>query len=58
MMVEDVVVMDRGRYKNRPGVIVRVSGDKCTVVLTDTPNYPEHADVTIYNVTSRDYHKV
>lgn len=58
MIVGDQVVMDKGPYKNRPGVIARVSGSKCTVILTDTPNYPEYADVTIYNVKSSDYHKV
>lgn len=57
MIKDQTVVMTRGPYKNRPGIIVEVYGDKCTVVLTDTPNYPGHADVTINNVKSSDYRR-
>lgn len=57
MMVNDTVVMDKGPYKGRPGIIVAVNGNKCTVVLTDTVNYPKYADVTIYKVKSGDYHR-
>lgn len=51
------VVMTRGHYKNRPGIITEVKGSKCTVVLTDTPNYEENPGVTINNVTVRDYRR-
>lgn len=57
MQVNDKVVMDKGPYKGRPGIVVAVKGTKFTVVLTDTQNYPQHADVTINNVTSRDCHR-
>lgn len=52
------VMMDRGPYKGRPGIITSVQGDKCTVVLTDTRNYPKEADVTINNVTVNDFHRM
>lgn len=52
------VMMDRGHYKGRPGVITAVYGNKCTVVLTDTPEYEKHPGVTIKNVTSKDFHRI
>lgn len=52
------VKMDRGHYKGRPGIIIYVHGDKCTIVLTDTPNYPKEYDVTIENCTVRDFHRI
>lgn len=53
------VQMDRGHYKGRPGIITEVSGSKCTVVLTDTEGYKKgHEGVTIYNVTTKDFHRI
>lgn len=57
MIKDQTVVMTRGHYKGRPGIITEVNGSTCTVVLTDTVNYPRHADVTIYNVKSSDYRR-
>jgi len=47
--------MVRGHYKGRPAVIREVYGSKCTVSLTDTPG-PD--DVTIRNVTVKDFHRI
>lgn len=52
MKVGDTIVMTRGHYKGRPGVVREVYGNKCTITLTDTPS---SYDVMIRNVTSDDY---
>lgn len=52
------IVMDKGHYAGRPGIIHEVHGSKCTVILTDTPNWQTHPGVTIYNVKRSDYHRV
>ena len=57
MIAGQHVVMDRGHYAGRPGVITEVKGSKCTVVLTDTEGYRNNREgVTINNVKRGDYH--
>lgn len=55
MKAGDRIIMTRGHYAGRPGLIRVVSGTKCIVTLTDTPG---PADVRINNVTSKDYKKI
>lgn len=56
MKVGDKVVMTKGPYRGRPGIITEVYGDKCTVVLTDTEGYKKgRAGVSINNVVTSDY---
>ena len=58
MRVGDTVVMTKGHYKNRPGIITEVYGNKCTVVLTDTEGYKRKEEgVTINNVVTGDYRR-
>lgn len=57
MIVGQLVTLTTGHYKGRPGIITEVNKNKCVVVLTDTVNYPQYADVTINNVTSSDYQR-
>lgn len=55
MIRGQLVTITRGHYKDRPGIITEISAGKCTIALTDTPNYPKHYDVTIRNCTPSDY---
>ena len=52
MIVDQRVVITRGHYAGRPGIIREVYGRKCSITLTDTPG---PYDVLIKNVTQNDF---